>query len=131
MRLLLDTCAFLWLIWDEAPLTPAMRDVLSDPAHEVFLSAVSVWEATSKHRLGKLTLKANNPPWEHFTCMRAAHEIAPLPLTEDDVRHVEHLPNHHRDPFDRLLICQAIEHGMALVTPDPTIRRYPIKTLWE
>lgn len=56
MTLLLDTCVFLWLIWDEPELTPAMRDLLADPRHEVFLSAVSAWKATHKHALGRLTV---------------------------------------------------------------------------
>ena len=130
MRLLLDTCTFLWMIWDEAPLNPAVREILSDARHEAFLSAASVWEATNKHRLGKLRLNTNEPAWQHFTRQRELHGLLPLPLTESDVRHIDNLPDIHRDPFDRLLICQTIEHGLTLMTPDPQIRRYPIKTLW-
>jgi PIN domain nuclease of toxin-antitoxin system len=130
MKLLLDTCTFLWMIWDEAPLTAGVHEILSDAGNEAYLSAVSVWEATVKHRLGKLSLNADEPAWQHFTRQRTLHGALALPLTESDVRHVQNLPDNHRDPFDRLLICQAIEHGLTLVTPDPQIRRYPIKTLW-
>lgn len=130
MSLLLDTCTFLWLIWDEAPLGPAMREILSDARHAAYLSAVSVWEATSKHRLGRLHLNTSEPAWQHFTRQRELHGVQPLAVTETDSRHIANLPDINRDPFDRLLICQAIEHGLTLVTPDPAIRRYPIKTLW-
>lgn len=131
MSLLLDTCVFLWLIWDHPELTPAMRDLLADPRHEVFLSAVSVWEATHKHALGKLTVYAPEGAWAHFVRQRDAHQIRPLPFGEADARHLAALPPIHRDPFDRMLICQAIEQSMTLVTPDPAIRRYPIRTVWE
>jgi len=131
VRLLLDTCTFLWMIWDEAPLKPAPRSILSEARHEAFVSVVSIWEATSKHRLGKLSLNVDEPAWQHFTRQRALHGLLALPLTEPDVRHIDNLPDIHRDPFDRLLVCQAIEHGLTLVTPDPQIRRYPIKTFWD
>lgn len=131
MNLLLDTCTFLWLIWDEAPLRAAVREVLSDPSHTPYLSAVSIWEATHKQAIGKLSVTANEPPWQHFVRQRDAHDVLPLALDEAAVRHLPHLPSIHRDPFDRMLICQAIEHGLTVVTPDPAIRRYPIRTLWE
>ena len=130
MRLLLDTCTFLWLIWDEAELASGARDVARDPDHEVFLSPVSVWEALVKHQIGKLQLKTSESAWRHFTTQRVAHHVESLPLDEASLAHVTTLPGLHRDPFDRLLICQAIEHGLAIVTPDPAIQRYPVKTLW-
>lgn len=130
MRLLLDTCTFLWLIWDERPLHAAARQLFTDPDNTVYLSAVSIWEASSKHALGKLQVQASEPAWQHFTQQRERHEIEPLPLNEAGVRHVSTLPLIHRDPFDRLLICQAIEHGLTIITPDSEIRRYPIKTFW-
>lgn len=131
MRLLLDTCVFLWLIWDEPELLPEMREVLSDPDHTLFLSAVSVWEATQKHALGKLTVHAQEGAWAHFVRQRKMHQIEALPFDEAAARHLATLPMLHRDPFDRMLICQAIERGMTLVTPDKNIRRYPIRTLWD
>jgi PIN domain nuclease of toxin-antitoxin system len=131
VKLLLDTCVFLWLIWDEPELLPAMRDVLSDPDHALFLSAISVWEATHKNALGKLTVHAPEGAWAHFVRQRKQHQVEALPFDEAAARHLAALPPLHRDPFDRMLICQAIEHGLTLVTPDPTIRRYPIKTFWE
>lgn len=131
MKLLLDTCTFLWLIWDEAPLTAPMRTVLADPENTVFLSAVSVWEAVQKHATGKLSLRAREPAWQHVVRQREAHAIEPLPFNEHAARHLSALPRIHRDPFDRMLICQAIEEGLILATPDAAIRRYPLRTLWD
>ena len=128
--LLLDTCVFLWLIWDEPPLHTGVRERLADPGETLFLSAVSVWEATVKHARGRLVVRAPQPAWQHFTEERMRHGIEPLPVSEQDVRHLAALPPVHADPFDRLLICQAIENGLTLVTPDRHIRRYPIKTFW-
>lgn len=130
MKLLLDTCVFLWLIWDEPELTGPMREVLGDPEHEVWVSAVSIWEAVQKHRLGKLEVIAPEGAWAHFVTQRDTHELNPLPFDEVHVHHLRQLPVLHRDPFDRMLICQTIECGLTLVTPDHAIRRYPIRTLW-
>lgn len=131
MGLLLDTCAFLWLIWEDQKLSARARELIADAGTPLFLSAVSIWEATSKHLLGKLPVYAKEPAWLHFVRQRDRHDIAPLPLDESAIRHLEHLPPLHRDPFDRLLICQAIEHGLGIVTPDDHIRQYPVKTLWD
>ncbi len=131
MNLLLDTCTFLWMIWDEPKISGRMRDQLVDPDNHLFLSHVSLWEATSKYAAGKLDIRAKGSAFRHLVEQRDAHEILPLALDEDAISHVEHLPFRHRDPFDRLLICQAIEHGLAIVTPDNHIRQYPVKTIWD
>ncbi|BCX88944.1 hypothetical protein MIN45_P1314 [Methylomarinovum tepidoasis] len=131
MNLLLDTCTFLWMIWDEPKIRPAIRKLLIDPDNTLFLSTISLWEATAKYAAGRLEIRAPGPAWRHLVEQRDAHDIRPLLLDETSVAHVETLPFVHKDPFDRLLICQAIEHGLAIVTPDDHIRRYPIKTVWE
>lgn len=131
MKLLLDTCTFLHLIWDDPRLGQNARALLSDSGHAVFLSVVSIWEGCVKHRTGKIRLHTPEDAFTHFTRQRERHEIAPLPVDERCVRHLAGLPLFHHDPFDRLLICQAIEEGMAIVTPDVLIRRYPVKTLWD
>ncbi|MSP62306.1 MAG: type II toxin-antitoxin system VapC family toxin [Myxococcales bacterium] len=128
MRLLLDTSTFLWWIEGGEPLSPPARAALSDPANDVFLSAVSAWEIGVKHALGRLPLP--EPPARYVPAQRKARRIEPLPLDEAAALHLTLLPRLHRDPFDRMLICQAIVGGLTLVTPDPEIARYPVPTLW-
>lgn len=128
MRLLLDTCAFLWVLGGARELSPRAREAFADPANDVFLSAASAWEIAVKHRLGKLPLPA--PPEEFVPAQRIAHGIEALPLDEEAALHVAKLPDLHRDPFDRMLIAQALVGGLVLVTPDDPIRQYPVRTLW-
>ncbi|HUG54121.1 MAG TPA: type II toxin-antitoxin system VapC family toxin [Vicinamibacteria bacterium] len=128
MRLLLDTCTFLWTVGGAKELSPRARDVFSDPANEVFLSAASAWEIAVKHRLGRLPLPA--PPEEFVPAQRSAHGIEALPVDEEAALHVAKLPDLHRDPFDRLLIAQALVGGLVLLTPDADIRQYPARTMW-
>jgi PIN domain nuclease of toxin-antitoxin system len=108
--------------------SPAARSHLLDPANEVYLSAVSAWEIEVKHALGKLTLP--EPPERYIPAQRQARGIDALPLDEESALHVARLPPLHRDPFDRLLVCQALIGGLTLVTPDAEIARYPVRTLW-
>ncbi len=128
MRLLLDTCTFLWIVGGAKELSSRAREAFADPANEVFLSAASAWEIAVKHRLGKLPLPAALD--EFVPAQRAAHGIEPLTVEEESALHVAKLPDLHRDPFDRMLVAQALVGGLVLVTPDDTIRRYPVRTLW-
>ncbi|HXH01804.1 MAG TPA: type II toxin-antitoxin system VapC family toxin [Candidatus Competibacteraceae bacterium] len=128
MRVLLDTCTFLWLITGSEKLSEQARRAFSDPANEVYLSAVSPWELLVKQGLGKFHFPL--PVEEIVGRFRESHRIAPLPLDEASVFHLARLPPLHRDPFDRMLVCQAIQHGLTLLTPDPLIRQYPISVLW-
>ena len=128
MRLLLDTCTFLWIVGGAKELSSRARSAFADPANEVFLSAASAWEIAVKHRLGKLPLPAG--PAEFVPAQRAAHGIEPLAVEEESALHIAKLPDLHRDPFDRMLVAQALVGGLVLVTPDDTIRRYPVRILW-
>ncbi|EIJ36083.1 type II toxin-antitoxin system VapC family toxin [Thiothrix nivea] len=128
MRLLLDTCAFLWLISDDDNLSQTVRDLFQDPQNEVFLSAISLWEITVKYQLGKLPLPEH--PRHYIPRQRQEHQIEPLSLHEDAIQHLGNLPSIHRDPFDRILICQALQEGLVLLTPDPLIQQYPVKVIW-
>ncbi len=128
MRLLLDTCTFLWLATDSARLSTTARSAFSDVAREVFLSPVSVWEIGVKHARGRLPLP--EPPDRLVPRARALHAVDTLPLREAAVLELPRLPGLHRDPFDRLLICQAIHHGLAILTPDALVRQYPVRTIW-
>ena len=128
MKCLLDTCTFLWIISGSNELSLRARALFVDPANDVLLSAVSVWELSVKHALGKLPLPG---PIERFLVeQREQHGIVTLPLDEQAVLHLHKLPALHRDPFDRMLICQAIEHDCVLLTPDPLIAQYPVRTQW-
>jgi PIN domain nuclease of toxin-antitoxin system len=127
MRLLLDTHVFLWYITADAKLPAAFRSAIQDPTNEVYLSAASVWEAVIKHGLGKLTLPAS--PAIYLPQQREAHGISSLPVDEGAMPHLASLAPIHRDPFDRVLIAQALQHGMTLVTVDPDLAAYPVQIL--
>ncbi len=128
MKLLLDTCTFLWLTIGKEELSPNAIDAFSNPQNEVYLSAVSAWEINVKYRLGKLSLPLS--PDKFIPKERKRHLVAPLDLTEQDTLHLCKLPTPHKDPFDRMLVCQAIEHSLTILTPDPLISQYPIRCLW-
>ena len=124
MRLLLDTHAFLWYITDDSRLAVASAEAIRDESNQVFLSVVSVWEALAKHQLGKLPLPS--PADEYLRHRREEHNIASLPFDEPSLMHLLRLPLHHRDPFDRMLICQALQHDLQVVTSDSEFVKYPI-----
>ena len=128
MRLLLDTCTFLWLTKGSKELSTKAIDTFADPKNEVFLSAVSAWEINVKYSLGRLSLPIS--PDKFIPKERKRHLIARLDLSENDTLHLSKLPTPHKDPFDRMLICQAIEHSLTIITPDPLITQYPIRSLW-
>ncbi|GAB4260311.1 MAG: type II toxin-antitoxin system VapC family toxin [Deferrisomatales bacterium] len=128
MRLLLDTCTFLWIISDAPELSERARNAFVDPANEVFLSSVSAWEIAVKHKLGRLPLPES--PGRFVPAMRQRHQITALPLDEESALHLDRLPDLHRDPFDRMLVCQALVHGLTVVGRDRLISQYPVRTLW-
>jgi PIN domain nuclease of toxin-antitoxin system len=128
VNLLLDTCTFLWSLEGGNAISETARAALANPANSVYLSSVSAWEIAVKHALGKLPLP--EPPERYVPKERLARGIEPLPLDEEAALHLVRLPMLHRDPFDRMLVCQALIGGLTLVTPDPDISRYPVRTLW-
>ncbi len=127
MRLLLDTHIFLWFISGDTRLSPEWRDSIRAAENEVYMSVVSFWEVMIKHALGKLPLP--QPPAQYLPIQRARHLIASLSLDEASVRHLASLPAVHRDPFDRMLVCQAMELGLTIVTVDPVFTAYPAPLL--
>ena len=126
MRLLLDTHIFLWYVGGDQRLGTSLRNAIED-ADAVYLSVVSVWEATIKYSIGKLPLPEPPHPW--LSVQREQHGIESLPIDEASIAHLPKLEPHHRDPFDRILVCQAIEHGLQVVTVDPVMSKYPAKIL--
>lgn len=128
MRLLLDTCTFLWLLLDAPRLSGRARELFQDPANEAYLSVVSGWEIAIKYAAGRLALP--QAPEQFVPVWRHKHGIGSLPLSEEAALHAARLPRAHSDPFDRMLICQAIFHGLPILTPDPQIAQYPVRVVW-
>ena len=122
MNLLLDTQAFLWYITNNPKLPRYAFDAIRDKSNEAYLSVVSVWEALVKYQIGKLPLPS--PADEYLDERRSAHRIASLALDAQAVSRLLSLPLHHRDLFDRMLICQALHHDLVLVTSDELFQRY-------
>ena len=127
MRLLLDTQILLWFLTDDPKLPPVVRAAICEPDADVFVSVASVWEAVIKQMLGKLTLPG--PAATFLPAERDANAMTSLPVEEADLPHLASLPPMHRDPFDRLLVAQALRHGLTLATADAAVRAYPVPTL--
>jgi PIN domain nuclease of toxin-antitoxin system len=128
MKLLLDTCAFLWLSDRTDLLSESAHAALAAAENELHLHQASVWETQIKYSLGKLRLKL--PPREFVPLALARHGVTYDRLTDESIWFLDKLPALHRDPFDRLLIAHALLGGMTIVTPDPHIHQYPVPSLW-
>ena len=126
MKVLLDTCTFIWLLTGERPLGARAAEAIQ--RGEVMLSAVSAWEIALK--FGKGHLRLSQPPDRLVTAARARYGFTALPMDEESALHVVKLPALHTDPFDRMLVSQAIVHGLTIATPDPMVARYPARTIW-
>jgi len=128
VRILLDTCTFLWLISGAEELSDRARALVADAANPVLLSAASAWEISVKHALGRLPLP--DDPMRFVSDERARHRIEALPIDEAAALNVGRLPPLHRDPFDRMLVSQAVLGGYTILTPDRSITQYPAATTW-
>ena len=126
--MLLDTCTFLWIVGGSPDLSPQARNIFVDPDNEVYLSVVSAWEIAVKHAAGRLPLPES--PERFVPAERRRHGIDTLELDEETALHLARLPALHRDPFDRMLVCQAIVHGLVILGPDSHITQYPVRTAW-
>ena len=128
MRVLLDTHAFLWWIGDDPRLSERAREVFSDGDNDLVFSAASGWEIAIKARLGRLQVPGDLNTYllrqltENYTSV--------LPVHLSHALRVYALPDHHRDPFDRLLVAQAIVEEIPLLSADPRIARYPVEVVW-
>lgn len=128
MNILLDTCTFLWLVSDSPELSLNARRLFEDPSNDVYLSVASAWEIVVKHNLGKLPLP--EPSHDFIKNNRVRHRIETLPLDEAAVLQISRLPEYHKDPFDRIIICQAIAGSMTILSPDTHISRYSVRVEW-
>ena len=128
MRVLLDTATFLWAANDAPEFSAKAREIFADPENEIYLSSVSAWEIAVKYALGKLSLP--EPPGRFVPRQRKQHGVDSLRLDEEAALHLSRLPLLHKDPFDRMLVCQAVVHHLAILTPDELIHQYPVRTIW-
>ncbi len=123
MRLLIDSNAFIWMVSQPRELSAASRDAIVDPANQRFLSMSAIWEIAIKLSIGKLSLPG--------TLQAAANSMGAemLPITMTHIGRVQTLPLHHRNPFDRMMIAQAMEEGLTIVTRDRHFRAYGVPVL--
>jgi PIN domain nuclease of toxin-antitoxin system len=128
MKILVDTCTFLWLASESPRLSKTASSVFLDRNNERYLSAASAWEIGIKHAIGRLPLPER--PDIFVPKVREASGLASLEIDEESALHAGKLPGLHADPFDRILVAQAIVHGMTILTPDPEIERYAVRVLW-
>ena len=127
-RLLLDTHTFLWWDSDPARLSARVLGLCRDPSILLFLSLVSLWEIQIKSGLGKLPLSL--PLADIVRSQQAQHGLRLLPITPAHIYALDTLPPHHRDPFDRLLIAQALTESLPLASVDALIAPYPVRLIW-
>ena len=127
MNLLLDTHAFLWFVTGDVRLSRAARRALEADEAELTLSAASVWGLAIKAGLGRLSLPASVA---EYVAEKVADGFAVLPVEWTHAAGVEKLPPHHRDPFDRLLVAQALAEDLPIVTNDPALSAYGVQVVW-
>ena len=128
MRLLLDTHVFLWLITEHNRLSDSALRAIRNRNNQVNLSAVSLWETMVKQQTGRLSLLG--PAETYLPVQRERHEIDALSIDKAAVTQLATLPLLHRDPFDRMLLCQAIQHSLKIVSYDAKIRAYDVPFLY-
>ncbi len=128
MRILLDTCAFIWLASDPGQLGPAAKAALEDPHKERFLSLASVWEIVLKYNTGKLPLPRMPEVW--IEEQARIQDITILNLERGVIYKSGKLPSIHRDPFDRMIASDSLFHKMPILTPDGPYREYGCQVVW-
>ena len=130
MKLLLDTHTFLWLVDGNPNLTATAASALADPSHDLFLSVATVWEFAIKTTNPKQQLILADPLDAYVSRWTRAYQLTEMPIRISHALQLASLPDHHRDPFDRILIAQALVEGMTLVSADGKFAQYPVSLLW-
>jgi PIN domain nuclease of toxin-antitoxin system len=128
MKLLLDTHTLLWFLWADPRLSGLAHSLINDPANDVLVSVASCWEIAIKVGTGKLNLGESSRTYLPRELNRNAFGL--LPITLDHATAVEMLLPHHRDPFDRLLVAQALAEGIPLVSGDAALDAYGVDRRW-
>lgn len=127
MNLLLDTSIFLWYIIGDKKLPKKYTNEIRNKKNSVFLSVASIWECIIKQQIGKLDLP--EPVAEYLITQRNYHNITSLPLEEKNLAYLAELPAIHKDPFDRIIVCQAKDNKFTLAASDKIIKKYPVDIL--
>ena len=120
--------AFVWFVDEDPRLSATARSAITHPTSQVFLSAASAWEIVIKYGKGHISL--SDTPDAYITVNRQRHRIESLPIDERTTFRILELPDMHRDPFDRIIIAQAIANNMLIVTPDNRITSYRVSVIW-
>lgn len=128
MKILVDGHAFIWHLMRDNRTSKKARSLLSSSEHELFFSLVTLWELSIKIRLGRLRTMTSSIAWLRDELRE--YGITVLPVTYEDILAVEHLDHIHGDPFDRMIVGQAINRGLTILTKDPFITQYPAPTIW-
>jgi PIN domain nuclease of toxin-antitoxin system len=128
MRYLLDTMVWLWSVGPTEKIGDAGLEILRNGREEIYLSAASSWEIAIKAKLGKFQLP--EAPGPYVRTRMAAQRVQALALTQNHSLAVYDLPLHHNDPFDRLIIAQALDEEMVILTSDRAFRKYPVQIVW-
>jgi len=129
VRVLLDSNVLYWYLGHRAKLTPRVLTLLDDGSNDLYVSSVSLWELSIKVAKGKLTVPGNS--------IRSFYEqldrigITILTVTKGHILRTESLPHHHRDPFDRMIVAQALEENLTILTADSDIPKYAAPVIWK
>ena len=128
MKVLVDTHTFLWALLFDHRLTPKAKHVLRSDEHQLVFSLVSLWEIAIKIKTGKLNTIGSSVAYIRDEMDAYGMEL--LPIRYDHILNLEQLPHHHGDPFDRLLIAQALTESLPILTGDEIFKRYGVKVIW-
>ncbi|HEX5284748.1 MAG TPA: type II toxin-antitoxin system VapC family toxin [Bryocella sp.] len=128
MRILVDSHSYIWAKLNDRRLSKRAASIIRSDDHELFFSYASLWEISIKIRLGRLRTVTSSVAFLHDSLIE--DNVTLLPVRYEDILATEHLDHHHGDPFDRMLVAQAINRGLTMLTNDTEIKNYPVKTLW-
>ena len=128
MRVLVDTHTFLWALLENHRLSAKAKQILTSKEHELYFSLVSLWEIAVKMKIGKLNTVGSSVTYIRDEMAEYGMEL--LPIRYEHILQLEQLPLHHSEPFDRLLIAQAIAESLPILTHDEKFPLYPVKLIW-
>jgi len=128
VRILVDTHAFLWEIWDDPKSSRKAREIMRSDKHELVLSLASIWEIAIKIQIGKMRSAGSSVSYFYDVAKEYGMEI--LPIRYEHILALERLPLHHKEPFDRLILAQAVAESLPLLSDDSKFPAYPVKLIW-